>query len=1357
MICCLLSVKAKIDCFAVDGFGQTDCARTSVNFVPNYNFITKDISEGDTHVYIMATNEIQSPTLFLRYNPDAFTWNWRFMIQNNKIFEKMRVTPNEKYIITSLLPQDSVITQALYIYKIDEKSLIPFQEIFRTNSQVVKSINHIEVINNTNFWFVAEMDGSKIQLISWDIESKSGTTLLELSTTGHNFGEIYYDSITNSALIMYQIKATNALRFGGTYMGDNTVYKSVGMDCTSSACSISRYTPKTIDTANSILYTATNYDSFSVLFFSLKFKSNDIINGKTFASSSGNSAESIESLTHHDKFIYILFKTGGSGSKSVLAKYSITDQKFTEYLETDSSYIRVFHKNTRIFFAGNKGEDIAVGSCYQDFSTSSFKIESGRTQLSTSTDELSPLSISSSGFGEQSPQGSITTDIDQIIASENTQERVKLFEANSERQSIKKGSNSTIEICLPYSHTNNSDFKYSFKQIEGDKMNYIFSYDPATKKINLESKEYSLEEKNSTFRATATSQSTGNTYETDFNVNEGIDSEDPEVAEQVQKKIILFGVIISIFGALIGGTLIQAAWIVINQQKLLLFFILINTYMDVHVRLVLTIQSFGLFNFSFLNAILPDFIASPSFIDKMSQEQETETLEEIGLSFQSFIKIYWIYVQVFMLVIIFHLTARIFFKLFPILRILYSHDEKGDVNNKDLSIHEENSQNNYQRGSISNNEIIHEESKDEENKDEESKDEENKDKESKDEENKDEESKDKEKSKSSDLQEEGGGGENCESPFKQSCAFQNTNGHINAEDSKLPNLDLSGLPLNDEPDYPEEQKAPLEEQKEKIPEQIPSNPGEIVVAPKKKRSLCKIFKNLFKRVIPWVLKTLDSNFFYHVYFRMIMESYMGVMIVTVNEIKTNGGSSSSEIVSLVIAYIFFLMYLAFYAFICLICYLEYKKRTSYYGARYATEGEGYRPKDAEKKFYGELFKDLNTKPYAVFHQPLNLGRILVMVLGVMVLNFYDNTTVWAFFLIIYFLQIGVVYQAKKYPKFTWWPLKMIYLINEVYLLLFVGIFGLLRSHQDWENPMSKSLVLTLIFTNTVIVLFFQICGNYIQTKKVVKDFKDFILEEDIPEPAEDETDDRVIMMDQKIQWSPRWRGSRQDLLRQNTGLINLLNRRNQPPAVEPEPEVRLPEVRKMFKESVEEQFKKYKKLPKKYLAMMKKKEEEKRRMFELQEQRASSQSNYKNEAKSTGIMDSNNFSPIKKEKTKQSPEKLFRSSSPSSEERKSDHLPPINNKRETIVPQEISIQTSPEKLLGDAQDIRSNDPPRAPPFLSLEGPSGDPSANTPESNEIIEEVKIRLGTPVRVRRIEDTDPDGIDKRIVEFSRFDKKF
>jgi len=83
----------------------------------------------------------------------------------------------------------------------------------------------------------------------------------------------------------------------------------------------------------------------------------------------------------------------------------------------------------------------------------------------------------------------------------------------------------------------------------------------------------------------------------------------------------------------------------------------------------------------------------------------------------------------------------------------------------------------------------------------------------------------------------------------------------------------------------------------------------------KKRTLKEGTKALIKSILPWILRALSSDGYWNIYFRFMIESFMGVLVMSVSEIKTSGAATSWQRFSLSLAYILLIIFLAFYAFV----------------------------------------------------------------------------------------------------------------------------------------------------------------------------------------------------------------------------------------------------------------------------------------------------------------------------------------------------------------------------------------------------------------------------------------------------------
>ena len=105
----------------------------------------------------------------------------------------------------------------------------------------------------------------------------------------------------------------------------------------------------------------------------------------------------------------------------------------------------------------------------------------------------------------------------------------------------------------------------------------------------------------------------------------------------------------------------------------------------------------------------------------------------------------------------------------------------------------------------------------------------------------------------------------------------------------------------------------------------------------------------------------------------------------------------------------------------------------------------------EPVFYEELLADLSKEPFAAFHVPLVLTRILVFTFLIVCFSSFSKGTVWLLFLILLSCQILYFIQTSKFRKFEWWPLHSIYVINEAFFLSFILVFGFMNSREDYEG------------------------------------------------------------------------------------------------------------------------------------------------------------------------------------------------------------------------------------------------------------------------------------------------------------------
>ncbi|CAI2385073.1 unnamed protein product [Moneuplotes crassus] len=1011
-----------------DEFGLENCIKDRLSFTKES--VTYQINHAiavDGSIYLLANDASNTATLFYRYNARTFSADWVY--REEAYLEILAVTPDELSLFGAVDGQGNNQSISLFVYQTTSARLSLSRIITGYSAYFPTSNHQMEVISNSNIYIFANSVNTQIDLINININDGS-MNIIEMPNT-FTFSQLLYSSTSNSLLIMYHLTASKDLRFGGINLNGNSVFQSAGITCVNEldiSCTEDVNPAKAINDDQTIGYFLTTFQPLGMFFISLNFNSADIIHGQTFIPSV--SVQRGHHLHYYGGYVYLIFET--TDSKFVFAKYEASSDTFTdEIYETSVQYRKSFFIITTIFsggfgeeggasssmsilfHVGNKGDETIFCSCYYDFEKSSITLSVPSYTAKIMTVQGDTLSVTGTRTNTFTP---VTTG------------------------KIKKGANTTVNICLPYSMTWASTLSYTFSQNkeDEDQVSYILSYDDGTSKLRVVSQEDTLESTTSNFTVTASS-SYGKTYNTEVTIEKSLDSGDQVAISGLQGGIMAVGAVSSIFGAIIGGSLIQALWMIFNQQKMLLFFILMDTYIDALVKFILLKQNFGLFHFDFLSVVTPSFITTPVLTKEMDTEQKTEPLEEIGFEYESFLRTYWTPILMILLSAGIHISSRIIFKNFPSLSQANSDEAKRENSKIEPGVGNDESPSDRDKNMNDIAEI--QEPIDEE-----------------------------EPHNQSEHQ--------VDKSRDQLLMDQVENGNLeNSRPKGLNKADNYQKKASDDTDF-SKNKVIGEEVKNDPIEDPPRSKGQ---------SLKDWLKKSLKKLLLKTLKNLESDNYWNVYFRFMIESFMGGVLVTLNEMKTNNASNRWEKLSLAISYIFFTIFLAFYVFVLVVCYKEFKRRKGYELIPQSDNEEIGLP-DVEDEIYGEIFADLDKK-LLLYSTSLNLTRILIMVFFVMVVNMYDESTVWIIFILMLVLQTGYTIQAYKILKFKWWPLKVIYLINEVFLCLFVAVFGFLKTYQDWKNSASKVLVLLMIFCNTMSVIFFQTCGNYIQSKLVCGSLK----------------------------------------------------------------------------------------------------------------------------------------------------------------------------------------------------------------------------------------------------------------------------
>ncbi|CAI2367623.1 unnamed protein product [Moneuplotes crassus] len=248
--------------------------------------------------------------------------------------------------------------------------------------------------------------------------------------------------------------------------------------------------------------------------------------------------------------------------------------------------------------------------------------------------------------------------------------------------------------------------------------------------------------------------------------------------------------------------------------------------------------------------------------------------------------------------------------------------------------------------------------------------------------------------------------------------------------------------------------------------------------------------------------------FWFLFIRGMIESFMGVMIVAMSEVKMVVVGGEVELVSVMCSVVLLGVYFGFYCFVWSVCFCEFIMRfdrsqevCQVQGGEDEENEDQNQDNDQIKEpvFYEELLTHLSKEPFVAFHIPLVLTRIFVFTFLIVIFESFPKGMSWFLFLILLFCQFLYLLQTWMFPKFEWWVLNSIYKINESFLFVFILIFGLMNHENDYEGYLSASLIVLLIFSNTSIVILLQSCGNCIQGFKIYNQIGDYLKQESKPE------------------------------------------------------------------------------------------------------------------------------------------------------------------------------------------------------------------------------------------------------------------
>ncbi|CAI2386331.1 unnamed protein product [Moneuplotes crassus] len=1053
------------------------CERDMISLSASDQFEVSDIQKINSNFYIMMKNSDKDATLFCKYNGSdtEFCWN------EQDSGEAMVVMSDEQRVVFSADGlQSNPFGIAFQIYSLDGAGNIN-RAIYHKHTSadlIEESVPYMEEINSTHIISYSNTKTSNPYLLILDITT--GYTLRYEWDAQHTFAQVAYSKTLSTTVVMYQLRDTKGVYFRGFDWQSHALFSEIGISCPNAGgtgCSYGLNSAKTMNDEQTMTYFLFYYEPYGMLFMSFDISSTG--SSTTFAPSVD--AEDNYHLSYHDKLVYLMFQA--KDGKFILSRFNTSTEEFSNEVYQTSIYykksfiVQIMVEETTVykqFAIGSSGRNIAVAYCdidifknHGDFQDSKVTIAKSEpkilTQGSSSVSTSSPSTTPASYFSQiLTPSPMVKVQTEKNPQSDDHYFYGPVLFENEPKLTISKVLNQTTDFCINYPQTNDTEFSYKFDYGSKETSDALkLDYDESTKSLSVYMQEVTLLKKTHNITIYSIPDNANGNYTQTVEITEEIDSEDRKVYEAIQGSVAVVGAIASVLGGILGGTLIQALWMVFNQQKILLFFVMIDTYMHVFVRLIISKQNFGLLDFGFLSELLPDSIDSPSFIQNFDQKQRKDIMVEIGFEKESFLNTYWIYIQIVLAFIFFHLLSLLLLKLFP--KIFINNPPNPPIPHQDSTVQNPSSHKTplftkphqkSQNSTTANPNQIHltlfEETK---------------------------------TPAKSTL---------SHPTNRQTSQSHPKTTHYTQRSPQNPPFSrkkkISRRDSTRNRDY--ENRKEFEEDKEESGES--EEEGD---------SRCR-------RVCYWIGGKMKSNNFWSVYVRLVLESFLGIMLITTNEIKTNKLVETSHIVSYVISWIAAILYAAFYVFVCVIGVYEVRRRIK---IRYLYQelDEDSQQKELckgyENKFYAELFKDLSNKPYAALHQAFNLTRT-VFIIVVVYIDVFDKSTVWVLYFIMMVLQFLYIYQAIVIPKFEDFILRIIYLLNEYFLLLFIITFGLLKSSEDWKYDITMNIVITMIFVNSIIVIGFQILGNILQGKQSCQWVKKLNCCKSTPPPIPSEQD-----------------------------------------------------------------------------------------------------------------------------------------------------------------------------------------------------------------------------------------------------------
>ncbi|CAI2381121.1 unnamed protein product [Moneuplotes crassus] len=1070
---------------------------------PSYSTTITQTSHFEDSIYILSSSSSPSGSVISRLNLYTLDFDWSKFY--NVDFQRFVITTDQQRLVTSYASTGLLGTIIFCTNDILEKDLQTYFCYTNTNFDISTSVIHMESKNSSHVYLYLTSTIYLSKLCTLDISGQSVEPLncKRFYDGFYNLKKIVLARTVNKIIIMFELVGSNHLAFSEYDVSNETPSTRFGIDCLGGSTNcITEDDPQMLVNENTnTFYVLVKHGNNGLYFLSVKIGELNLSGSNSFEFKlTFSSIRSHDlALNNDNKEVWAVYEV--SSTQLMFAKYNTESNTFDNPVYYSSSrYTKLHFTDISTVVLGSNGTNMTIGRVdfgldeHTDFST---------IYLSTGTSisvfiANAPIDYASNSSITLSTYGFLS--ITSISSSKNPRSDLQwgydlvFIQNDDEVQKIRLAQTTTTDFCPPLSQNGAMSLDYTFYQISPTKsLGYNISVDSTTGNLkvqNSRSAEESLTSSEFYFIANSTNQNVRAVGYVKFE-EENSEGGNPALANFLQKSTFIVGLIVSAVTSILGGSLIQGVWMVFNQQKLLLLFLLINAYIGEGVKFLISQQSFVMLDLDFMNNFLPDVFSTPFFIKGLlDTPQRSDRIKDVGFEWESGAGQYWKLFGCLFLLSMIHFLS---FIIKSIWKFFTNGNQEIDFeggSSQDEEEKEEHKQNSEQDKTkdlesgfeglefeLENNEPGIEELTPELDQVE------------------DEDSKERHNTTNVGF---------CQDISKSyedykykhdNIMEESKDEHIGFEDDNGSDYESAGYSYSGEGEDDEDLSDP---------KQDPPNPKK----PGKLKSLLSKIGKLF-----------ESKNFWSLYFRAMIESFMGVMIITLNEMKTNKLETGFQMISLALSVIIFIGYFLFYCFTWGICFCEFIERIEIAQKKAQRKLEREQDSDyeegqsesteedegKEEMFYEELLADLSKEPVAALHVPLVLTRIVVFTFLIIAFDVFTKDTVWMQFMALYIFQILYLYQTVMYPKFEWWPLNNIYRINEAFLCVFILLFALLRTADDYKGYSSTSIIVLLIFLNTSTVIFLQTCGGYIQAKKVIKEaiiyFKKKEKVEPEPEPA----------------------------------------------------------------------------------------------------------------------------------------------------------------------------------------------------------------------------------------------------------------